>query len=417
MFHASDMVQEGYIKYKGKAFKIPNVYKWRVIVSGPELIEELHKAPDNELSFLEAANDSLKVEFTLGPEIHHNPYHIPIIRSQLTRNLGDIFSDIHDEMVTSFDDIIQVKDDEWVSVPVSDSIMQVVCRSSNRLFVGLPLCRDPDWIALNIQFAMDVFKGAITIDMFPQFMASVVAQFLTNLPRSIRRGIRHLQPVIEERKTYLKEYGDHWAEKPNDMLAWLMDEAEAEESTIRNLTMRILAVNSAAIHTSSKAFTHALLYLAASPQFVQPLREEVEAVLNKDGWSKSALTKMHKVDSFLKEIQRLEGFSYMVMGRKALRDYTFSDGTFIPAGTKGGEELRHRMVSTNLGYLPFGHGRHACPGRFFAENELKTMLAHIVVTYDVKLEKEGVRPANSTFFGTNMPNPKAQVMFRTAYRT
>lgn len=32
-----------------------------------------------------------------------------------------------------------------------------------------------------------------------------------------------------------------------------------------------------------------------------------------------------------------------------------------------------------------GHGRHACPGRFFASAELKVVLVHILREYDIKL--------------------------------
>lgn len=77
--------------------------------------------------------------------------------------------------------------------------------------------------------------------------------------------------------------------------------------------------------------------------------------------------------------------------RKALADYTFADGTFIPAGTTvsaplrathyddgiwaragvfdpwrfstlreaEGESAKHHMVSTSTEYLAFGHGQHA----------------------------------------------------------
>jgi len=40
-----------------------------------------------------------------------------------------------------------------------------------------------------------------------------------------------------------------------------------------------------------------------------------------------------KVDSFLKECPRIEGMNIVTLSRKALKDYTFSDGTFIPKGT------------------------------------------------------------------------------------
>ncbi len=57
----------------------------------------------------------------------------------------------------------------------------------------------------------------------------------------------------------------------------------------------------------SQSISHALLDLAAYPQYIRPLREEVEAVIAVEGWTKAALGKMWKVDSFLKESQRYNG--------------------------------------------------------------------------------------------------------------
>ena len=52
------------------------------------------------------------------------------------------------------------------------------------------------------------------------------------------------------------------------------------------------------------------------------------------------------------------------------------------------------------------------PGRFFAATELKTMLAHVVMSYDIKLEDNRIQSKElSTIFGVS-PNPSATVMFR-----
>jgi hypothetical protein len=40
------------------------------------------------------------------------------------------------------------------------------------------------------------------------------------------------------------------------------------------------------------------------------------------------------------------------------------------------------------------------------------MLAHIVTTYDVKLEVEGVRPPDMWVMISCVPNPNARVLFR-----
>ncbi|TQN64910.1 Cytochrome P450 monooxygenase pyr3 [Colletotrichum shisoi] len=44
-----------------------------------------------------------------------------------------------------------------------------------------------------------------------------------------------------------------------------------------------------------------------------------------------------------------------------------------------GKENFAQLVSTAPGHLGFGHGRHACPGGFFAANEIKIVLAHILL--------------------------------------
>lgn len=57
----------------------------------------------------------------------------------------------------------------------------------------------------------------------------------------------------------------------------------------------------------SQAFTHALYHLAEYPEYAQPMREEAEIAISEEGWTKDALAKMRKIDSFLRESQRLNG--------------------------------------------------------------------------------------------------------------
>lgn len=87
--------------------------------------------------------------------------------------------------------------------------------------------------------------------------------------------------------------------------------------------------------------------LAIHPEYVKELREEAEAMIAEHGWSRAALQKMHKVDSFLKESFRLNNAasckpisliilftssiaSLVLMLRKTLKNWKLSDGTLIP---------------------------------------------------------------------------------------
>ncbi|EPQ60474.1 cytochrome P450 [Gloeophyllum trabeum ATCC 11539] len=445
LYDAPRMVQEGYDKYKGRAFKVANIDRWMVIVSGPKLIDEVRRAPDDVLSFTEATNDMLSIDYTLSPNVHHNEYHIPIVRSQLTRSLTSIFPEVRDEVITTFDEIIAPKGDEWIALPALETIMQVVCRASNRVFVGLPVCRNKDYCEANVRFAVDVMASAILLNMFPKFLRPVVGNMLTLVPRTVRRVRKHLEPLIEERLAKMEEYGDEWTDRPNDMLQWLLKGAEGNERTVDGWTRRMMVINFAAIHTSSMSFTIALFHLAANPEaYLQPMREEVETVTKEEGWSKASMQKMRKLDSFLRESQRLTGLDALALNRKVMKPFMLSDGTRLPIGThiacaamcthsdnenyvsadvfdgfrfanmreEDGESIKYQFVSTSTDYVPFGHGRHACPGRFFAAAELKAMLAHLVINYDVKLEDEGVRPKDTWFSTSRSPNRTAKVMFR-----
>ena len=206
---------------------------------------------------------------------------------------------------------------------------------------------------------------------------------------------------------------------------------------------------------------HAFYYLAAFPEYMKPLREEVEEIIQREGWTKAGIDQMYKLDSFIKESQRLHPLSIrkplsyiactqhinsfsVAMQRVAVKDHTFADGTTVPRGTTVAVALdsvhlndkiypdaltfdpfrfvklkeqdttgrKFDIVTTGVDSLAFGHGRHACPGRYFAACELKLMFAHIVMTYDVKLENEGVRPKDMWFLTSCVPNPNAKVLFR-----
>lgn len=160
-----------------------------------------------------------------------------------------------------------------------------------------------------------------------------------------------ISPSIKERLQRMEAEGADWCDKPNDYLQWWLD--TSQETCPVLLMRRMLSVNFPAVHstshvrsllpvgpthqrpcaTSPQTFCQALLNLAENPQYAQVLRDEVEEVVSKHGWTKEALSKMQKVDGFFKETQRFEGMSVLGLTRIAMNDFTLADGTFIPQGT------------------------------------------------------------------------------------
>lgn len=77
----------------------------------------------------------------------------------------------------------------------------------------------------------------------------------------------------------------------------------------------------------------------------------------------------------------------------------------LKAGDPNGQ-----FVQSSKEHNVFGGGRHLCPGRFFAANELKLCIAHILLSYDIRL-KDGYVPAKICIgaFGLADPNPQLLV--------
>ncbi|GJE88287.1 cytochrome P450 [Phanerochaete sordida] len=438
------VLEEGQVKFGGRPFRVASMLRWQYIVSSPELIEELRRAPDSQLDPLAAADDILHFVEALGTTFASNTYHVPIVRTTLTKNIGGLLPSVLDEMRIAFADFVPAGRRDWQAVSAYNAITRIVTQTSSRIFVGAPLCRNPELIRLTMSYTPSVMKTGILMKLSPGFMKPIVKQMFGAIEPLIDSTHQLLLPTIEERQRMMAQHGADWLDKPNDMLQWLMDAAEGEERTSRGLTARLLAVYFAATDTAAICLIYALYRLAAHPEYAELLREEVESAIAEDGWTREAFRKMPRVDSFLKETMRLQGPSSLLLQRKAMKDFTFSDGTFIPKGSHvatspaathlhiayyadpltfdpwrfvgaddaAASEGTSRFATTSPEYLLFGYGRHACAGRFFAEIQLEMMMAHIVTTYDVRLETPGVLPRPVEFGSVSLPNMSAKVLFK-----
>ncbi|RPD62649.1 cytochrome P450 [Lentinus tigrinus ALCF2SS1-7] len=444
LLNARAVLSTGYRQYYGAAFKVALFDQWLVVVSGPKMVDDLRKRPDDEASFTESVEEVLQTRFTWDRELVDDPYHLDVIKDQLVRTPAAALPDVFDELNSAIPQYIPAKDDEWTRVNIMQASQKIVARASNRVFVGLPLCHNDDYLELTIKFAIDIFKDVYVLGLAPGPLKFYVSRCFSAARRTIRQSMAHLQPLINERKAKMELYGDDYPGKPRDMLEGILEKAIPRRSPDYQITERLMSVNVAAIHTSSNGISHALLHLAATPEYMQPLRDEVEAAIATDGWTKAAMDKMWKIDSFLKESQRVNGVSLTAMTRKAMKDILLPDGTVVPKGTlitaasypthhdegiyenalefdpfryarmrsADGEGMKHQYVHTSVENISFGHGKHACPGRFFASNELKAMLAYIIVNYDVKLPTNGPRPQNLYFANNVIPPPIADILFR-----
>ncbi|KAH9474336.1 Cytochrome P450 monooxygenase 151 [Psilocybe cubensis] len=429
-------------------FKISTLDGWLVVVNGTQQIDDIRRANDEQMHGMTTVAEYLQLEHTLGPELLDDPYHIDVIRMSVTRNIAARFEDIHDEVRRAYSDAIKVNENDWTALPAYELQVQVINRVSARYFFGKPLCDDREFLEICDKATIEIFKGrflrVLPVFLRPKPNTRLGARAFTNIHGLRGKVAKYLAPIIEERLEQERLYGAEWPDKPNDLITWLMDGARASNTEIsaEDMSIRVLFISFGAIHTSTATITAALYQLCLSPGSVKELREEIENVVASEGWSKASLGKMYKLDSYLRESQRHHFMNLFAMSRVTLKDFVFSDGTVLPKGTNTTVNIvaRHHdesiypnsnifdgfrfvrdpkegitrpmLATPTLEYHAFGHGRSACPGRFFAVTELKTMVAHIVTNYDIKLEKDDGYPKKLFFEQQSFPNMHAKILFR-----
>jgi cytochrome P450 len=433
--------------------------------------------PDNVLSVVETHRENLQTDLTfVHPFVVANPLHHETIKNELTRQLGALTTDIIDELSAAFDDIWGTDAEQWKDVCIFETIMQIVARTSNRVFVGPSLCRDGRMLEHAIGFATAIALASAVLGQIPRFLRPLAAPIITRPNQKHTKAFAAiLRPEIERRQRCLndqdwgsdKEAGET---EPNDFLQWTVRRARESPFSVERdpdiIAERLLAVNFAAIHTSTFSVTNAVFDLVSSDPslgYIEQLRDEAASTLARDNglWTKQGISKMYKIDSTFRESSRLGSFLGVGLMRTVMSPdgVTAPNGTFCPYGSRISvptngvhndpalypdaavyqpfrfssqrgslptdatetktevldtedylKKANLSFVSTSPAYHPFGHGRHACPGRFFAANELKLMLAYMVLNYDFEMIPE--RPESKWMGATLVPPMKATVRVR-----
>ncbi|KAH9901838.1 cytochrome P450 [Xylariomycetidae sp. FL2044] len=480
--------ETAYYQYRDRAVNFPIAGGGDLVMLPLRELQWLVDQPDADISMHDQVTENLQLHHTVKPSrLALEPAHVPIVAGRLTRETGNLVPALLDEVRVSVDGLWGTDARAWTEVCVYDVMRRVIGQATNRVFVGLPLCRDPRLLDAGMAYAQDVPLSSTALKFIWAPLRPLAALLLT-LPNRIhtRRFFNIIRPEVLKRLRDYEARRQRQAtdpekeeeEEPNDFLQWSVHQAKASAdpwmSEPDTLAGRILLLNFASIHTSSFTITHVLLDLACGRQaYVDELRREIEGALAAHGgqWNKRALAAMPKLDSTFRESQRLNSFVTMATNRVVTnpKGVTTPSGVHLPYGvavctpsypvfhdpdlypepeafrpfrfaerrdaldrndddgdsssnknttttTNGSssssyvQKARQAFPTTSPEYTAFGHGRHACPGRFFASSELKLMLAYILLHYDFQIQPD--RPANPWFGMNRIPPMKATIKVR-----
>ncbi|KAI5458415.1 cytochrome P450 [Mariannaea sp. PMI_226] len=445
VFDAENLVRDSYTKFRDRVYQIKATEGVQVLVP-PGLVGELKGLPEDVLSATEAVSDALQSKYTKFSPGHNGDLLSLLVRTKLTQNLTRIVPRLRRELEYITETEFPACED-WTSVEWQPFSVRAIARLSGSAFVGPSISRQEQWMDTASNFTIHVFTACVKLQFFPEW-ARPIGQFFVSELRQIRKDIQIakdiIRPVLEERLLGVNTPG---AEEPDDMIQWLVDALpEEEKGDLTTQAELQLILAAASIHTTNNLLCECIADLAAYPDAQKELREEAFQVLEVEGgWArKESMASLKKMDSFMREVQRLRG-NITTFIRKVMKPISLSDGTYLPAGTKviapqagisrderyfpdperfdalrfyhmrqDSDEASNRFQFTSLNdtNINFGAGKHACPGRFFAGNEIKVILSHFLINYDIRLKQGQDRPKGMSVVMTKAPCQKTELEFR-----
>ncbi|KHO00255.1 ent-kaurene oxidase [Metarhizium album ARSEF 1941] len=455
-------IREGYNKYnkKGLPFLAPSgLSRPHDVVLPRSMLPWLREQPESAVDARMAHMVGVYGDYNfLDSQIIRSPFGMRAIQKSLNRSLPGLVSAVDEEVQRAVNSALKDVGDDWTSINLWDMWQAIVPSVTNRMLVGPTLCRDKQFLEAMVGFTHVVLRNCVLLRLSPSVLHPVLGRLLA-VSNWIywRRAYKRVGPVITTRidKMRRRARGDPelrgWS-PPEDYITWLvglaLEEGRASELDPVVISKRLLPIEFAAIDTTVLTGVLWIQDLLKTPSVTDDLTAELRVHRPAPGesWSAKALQSLVQVDSSIRESQRLSNFHLTLVERvvvapdgvslpgvgwklprgahitvnmdsshhdedmyddaqtyKALRFSTMRKERDGNPGATADAAKPLGMVSMNDHHFPFGHGKHACPGRFFVAHEMKLIAAHLLLNFD--LEAADDAPSSPVWIGAGMMPP------------
>ncbi|KAL7928083.1 cytochrome P450 [Trichoderma chlorosporum] len=432
------ILEKGWLEFRHDVYQIWGVDGFVVIVP-PEFVEELNAKGTAVVDLHTASQTRIVGDYEWLRIADHLLFHS--VQNDVTRHIGELIPGLREEIDYACTTYLPSEMTELKPVPVWTCMLKIIALAVSRMTVGPELSRDEAWLAIMIGFLDDLFAGGWALKAWPRPLRPIAARGLVPGIRDVwkqqAKARKMLVPIIKQRReaeSAARAAGKEW-DRPNDLLQWLTDNAaNAKPPKSDEFVAELCLVSGfGSLHASGTTLTNAVLDLAAMPEYQKILLEEYKASGTEDELftdrGLKSLNALTKLDSFLKESQRMNPTTLTAFSRQVVKPVSLSNGLRLPKGTHilipsamvswdptvypspqefdglryykkrkeavGITTNRNQFTSYSAQQLHFGFGRQACPGRFFASATIKLTILHLIEHYDFQVvDPKAGRPAN-----------------------
>ncbi|KAI1822459.1 cytochrome P450 [Xylaria intraflava] len=463
-------VYENYSK-KGKTVLVPGLGFHDDVILPPSALRWLQRQPERLVSASASQTETIQPYYGFGHDkFATDPWAGMLVKTDLNVVLENICAAMNDELGLAIDSHFGMDTKAWKDINLVPTVRMIVAQAATRFTLGgspagRELCQNKEYLKACLDIADALVINAGLASASPRLLRPILGRLGgITAKRKIKGLEKYFEPVYRERMKLLEEEAENpGMAMPEDhlqiMLRFGMKERRDEVLSFQDMTKRLCIANFGSMHQTSIQVVNMLLNIVDSdPEYntISILRDEVAEVVGKDeqmDWKKSKVAAMTRADSVARETLRLHSFSSRSVVRKIMDNGVVTeDGIALPKGSmvsfiaywtqtdsdafenplkydpfrfsrvreaemdeQGKPGLSSlSFVSTGLQNLAFSHGKHACPGRFLVDFELKMIIAYALKNYDIEFPPEynGKRPQNTWLTDAYMPPEDVKVKIR-----
>jgi cytochrome P450 len=244
----------------------------------------------------------------------------------------------------------------------------------------------------------------------------------------VRKGKSLLSPIFSDliRRNDCGEWSPTGSLDDSNVLCWLVETAKGKDRNPETLAHVEILLALASVHTTLLRMVNVLYDITSDPGCYAELQSEIDNM--SDDWNINSYANLEKLDSVLRESQRMSPPTTLGMKRLFKQPFTFSNGVHVKKGTyvclpiyaiendtmhtvnperfdglrnyrlrqyaEENKKQEHAFSSPSRTSLNFGYGKTACPGRFFASLVIKMVFVRILPEYEFRFLPTKSRPHN-----------------------
>jgi len=239
-----------------------------------------------------------------------------------------------------------------------DVMTRICLRVMTRVVAGTELSRDESFLsATGTYLGGNFLTGFIMLKMpFGSQIRDIVAWPLWKYHQTFnqQRVLNIIKPVVAKR---IQDHENGTLDsKRFDAVTCslkLLDDYPFDSSSkytpVHTLSHETLQLIWAAAQSPAMSVTAILFKLLEEPQYMEPLRSEARAAVEKHGWGDPIFNELSKLDSFIRETHRM----YPAFSRKARTKSSLSASLFVLIMSSQRDTLRERRTLYLLRWLDY----------------------------------------------------------------